>query len=50
MRPFLFELMKKFELCFTFPDDDTHYLIPELLDNQELQETAQFTPEDCLNF
>jgi internalin A len=50
MCPFLFDLMKKFELCFTFPDDDTHYLIPELLDKQEPPETAQFTPEDCLNF
>jgi len=32
MHRFLFDLMKKFELCFTFPDDDTHYLIPELLE------------------
>jgi internalin A len=40
MRPVLFDLMKKFELCFTFPDDDTPYLIPELLDKQEPQETA----------
>jgi internalin A len=50
MRPFLFDLMKKFELCFTFPDDDTHYLVPELLDKQEPFETAQFRAEDCLNF
>jgi internalin A len=50
MHRFLLDLMKKFELCFTFPDDDSHYLIPELLDKQEPPETAQFRPEDCLNF
>lgn len=50
MRPFLFDLMKKFELCFTVPDDDTDYLFAELLDKQEPVETAEFTPEDWLNF
>ncbi|MDT4897769.1 MAG: internalin [Acidobacteriota bacterium] len=48
---FLFDLMKKFDLCFSFPDgDDTHYLIPELLDKQEPAEAAAFRPEQCLNF
>jgi len=50
MRRFIFDLMKKFELCFSFPDDDSHYLIPELLDKQEPAETSGFNPELCLNF
>jgi len=50
MHRFLFDLMKKFDLCFSFPDDDTHYLIPELLDKQEPLETLDFKPEQCLNF
>jgi internalin A len=50
MHRFLFDLMKKFDLCFTFPDDDTHYLIPELLDKQEVAEAAQFKFTECLNF
>ena len=31
-RNFLLELMRKFELCVSFPDYEGHYLIPELLD------------------
>ncbi|HEY0081118.1 MAG TPA: COR domain-containing protein [Pyrinomonadaceae bacterium] len=50
MRRFIFDLMKKFDLCFSFPGDECHYLIPELLDKQEPEETAQFEPEECLNF
>jgi internalin A len=50
MHQFLMDLMKKFELCFNFPDDDCHYLIPELLDKQEPDVTKQFKPEECLNF
>jgi internalin A len=50
MHRFLFDLMKKFDLCFSFPDDDARYLIPELLDKQEPQEAAEFNPGDCLNF
>jgi internalin A len=50
MHRFLFDLMKKFDLCFIFPDDDCHYLIPELLDKQEPEATAEFDPEQCLNF
>jgi internalin A len=50
MRRFILDLMKKFELCFSFPDDETHYLIPELLDKQETVEAASFTPETCLHF
>lgn len=50
MHRFLFDLMRKFDLCFIFPDDDTRYLIPELLDKQEPEVTATFEPEGCLNF
>ena len=50
MHRFLLDLMRKFDLCFSFPDDDTHYLIPELLDKQEPAEAAEFKPEECLNF
>jgi len=52
MRRFLMDLMKKFELCFVFADDDTHYLIPELLDKQQPieAEAAEFDTGHCLNF
>jgi internalin A len=50
MHRFLLDLMKKFELCFTFPDDDAHYLIPELLDIQEPEAAGEFEPAKCLNF
>jgi internalin A len=50
MHPFILDLMKKFELCFTFPDSDTHYLIPELLDIQEAEAAAEFKSAECLNF
>ena len=50
MHTFLFDLMKKFELCFSFPDDDSLYLIPELLDVEEPETTREFRPEECLNF
>ena len=47
---FLFDLMRKFELCFPFPDEDTHYLIPELLDKQQPEEADDFDLNECLNF
>jgi internalin A len=50
MHGFVMDLMKKFELCFSFPDSDTHYLIPELLDKQEPEAAAAFDPAKCLNF
>ena len=50
MHRFIFDLMKKFDLCFSFPDDDCHYLIPELLHKQEPESAADFKPEKCLNF
>ncbi|HZI18624.1 MAG TPA: COR domain-containing protein [Pyrinomonadaceae bacterium] len=50
MHPFVLDLMKKFELCFSFPGDEGRFLVPQLLDVQEPEETAQFDPARCLNF
>jgi internalin A len=50
MRRFILDLMKQFELCFSFPDNEAHYLIPELLDKQEPAEATAFIPEVCLHF
>ena len=50
MHRFIFDLMKKFYLCFSFPDDECHYLIPELLSKGQPAETDAFKPEECLNF
>src|SRR6185503_4821755 len=50
MHRFLFDLMNKFDLCFAFPDDDTHYLIPELLDKQEPVQAGEFDSDETLNF
>ncbi|MET0650724.1 MAG: COR domain-containing protein [Pyrinomonadaceae bacterium] len=47
---FLLELMRKFSLCFAFPDEEQRYLIPELLGKEEPEEAAAFPPGDCLNF
>ena len=47
---FLLELMRKFSLCFAFPDDSDRYLIPELLGKEEPEEAQVFTANDCLNF
>jgi internalin A len=47
---FLLELMRKFELAFRFPEEESRYLIPDLLDKQEPEEAAAFQPEACLNF
>jgi len=46
---FLLELMRKFSLCFAFPEAD-RYLVPELLGKEEPEETAEFPPRECLNF
>jgi len=47
---FLLELMRKFELCFRFQEDENRYLIPDLLDKQQAPAAAAFHPEACLNF
>ncbi len=49
---YLMELMRKFKLCFSFPEDhsDHRYLVPELLDKQEPDLVGEFAPDRCLNF
>lgn len=47
---FLLELMRKFSLCFAFPDSQERYLVPDLLGKEEPEESAEFRPETCLNF
>ncbi len=47
---FLLELMRKFELCFRFAEDEQRYLIPDLLDKQQPPEATEFDLNQCLNF
>mgnify|MGYP006292242467 CR=1 FL=1 len=47
---FLLDLMRKFELCFRFQEDETRYLIPDLLDKQRPGAATDFDPAECLNF
>ncbi|MEM1292056.1 MAG: COR domain-containing protein [Cyanobacteria bacterium P01_H01_bin.162] len=46
---FLLELMRKFELCFRFEEDENRFLIPDLLDKQQPPDAAEFALTDCLN-
>ena len=50
MHLFVLDLMRKFELCFPFPDETNRYLVPELLDKQQLPEADSFSPDECLGF
>ncbi len=45
---YLLDVMKKFELCFSFPDDESRYLFPDMLINEE--PNIEFDREKCLNF
>jgi internalin A len=49
---FLLDLMKKFEICFEFPDDpERRYLLPELLGKEDPPGLeGEFDPAQCLNF
>ena len=47
---FLLELMRKFELCFRFPDDDERYLIPQLLPKEQPEAADGFDAQACLCF
>jgi internalin A len=47
---FLVELMRKFDLCFRFPEEERRYLIPELLDKQEPAKAVQNFPPERLTF
>ncbi len=50
MRRFILDLMRRFHLCFSFPGDDAHFLIPDLLGKNEPEEVDKFNPLTCLNF
>jgi internalin A len=52
MHQFLIELMRKFELCFSYHDDpaEHRYLVPELLGKEKPALKEPFPPEQCLNF
>lgn len=45
---FLVELMRKFELCFRFPEEEDHYLVPELLAKEQPSDAERFDPRACL--
>ncbi|MBW4473355.1 MAG: leucine-rich repeat domain-containing protein [Stenomitos rutilans HA7619-LM2] len=47
---FLLELMRKFELCVRFPEEEGRYLIPDLLDKQQPPIAEDFDVAECLNF
>jgi internalin A len=42
--------MRKFSLCFAFPDSQELFLVPDLLGKEEPEQAAHFNPKDCLNF
>jgi internalin A len=46
----LLELIRKFELCFSFPEEEGRYLIPESLDKQQPVEAEKFRAKESLNF
>jgi internalin A len=50
MHAFLLELMRKFELCFSFPDKEARYLIPELLGKNEPVEVDKFSDDQAVHF
>jgi internalin A len=47
---FLLDLMRKFELCFRFEEDDSRFLIPDLLDKQQPEAAATLTPTTASTF
>ena len=50
MHEFLFNLMRKFELCFRFPEpNDDAFLIPQLLGKEQPDLGAEFEPSACFN-
>jgi internalin A len=51
MHEFLFNLMRRFELCFRFPEpNDDAFLIPQLLGKEQPDLGTEFEPGACLNF
>ena len=50
MQKYLCELMRRFELWFSFPDDAEHYLIPQLLEKQTPEAADDFDRSETLEF
>ena len=50
MQKYLCELMRRFELWFSFPDDAEHYLIPQLLPKQTPEAADDFDRSETLEF
>ena len=50
MQKYLCELMRRFELWFSFPDDAEHYLIPQLLPKQTPEAVDDFDRSATLEF
>ena len=50
MQKYLYELMRRFELWFSFPDDAEHYLIPQLLPKQTPEAADDFDRSATLEF
>ena len=50
MQKYLCELMRRFELWFSFPDDAEHYLIPQLLEKQTPEAAGDFDRSATLEF
>lgn len=51
MQGFLIELMRKFELCFAYEQDEPErrYLVPELLGKEKPELDQTFEPVECIN-
>jgi len=47
---FILGLMEQFELSFPLGDKQNRILIPQLLDDQQPDQTREFKPAECLNF
>ena len=47
---FILGLMEQFELSFALGDKQNRILIPQLLDDQQPNQTREFKPAECLNF
>ena len=50
MHSYLVDLMRKFELCFPFAEDDSRYLVPSMLGAMQPDLGGRFQHEQCLNF
>ena len=49
MHSYLVDLMKKFELCFSLPEDG-RFLVPDLLPKEQADAAKGFKEDECLHF